>query len=296
MGIRFIDFLSTLPILCCFWPKMVFAHASSFPKCTQDGGVYATFSAVKRNLSHPVEFTAPNVLAQPVWADPPVPSDVDWEKRHSYTGEIQLSKEKYPCIPINPPEGKLTACGVTGRGLLGKWGPNFAADPIVSTFKRDASGAIVTNAGKPILQVVLIQRKDTGEFALPGGMVDFGEKLSLTAKREFSEEALNFLESSEKEKKEANELIDTLFASENAQLIYQGIVDDPRNTNNAWMETSVFVFHDKTGETFRFLERKLNAGDDAQAVKVVDITAAIQLYASHKHFIQLACEKLGAAF
>ena len=27
--------------------------------------------------------------------------------------------------------------GVIGRGLLGKWGPNHAADPIVTTWKRD---------------------------------------------------------------------------------------------------------------------------------------------------------------
>ena len=31
-------------------------------------------------------------------------------------------------------------------------------------------------SGKPVLEFVSIQRKDTGEWAIPGGMVDPGEK------------------------------------------------------------------------------------------------------------------------
>ena len=47
------------------------------------------------------------------------------------------------------------------------------------------------NDGKPILKVLCIQRGDTKEIALPGGMVDPNEEVSLTLKREFIEEALN---------------------------------------------------------------------------------------------------------
>lgn len=46
---------------------------------------------------------------------------------------------------------------------------------------------------RPILQFVAIKRRDTGEWALPGGMVDPGEKMSATAVREFQEEATNSL-------------------------------------------------------------------------------------------------------
>ena len=68
-----------------------------------------------------------------------------------------------------------------GRGLLGKWGPNQAADPIVTRYHPD------TNK----LQVVAIRRKDTGQWAIPGGMVDDGEAVSATVRREFIEEAGN---------------------------------------------------------------------------------------------------------
>ena len=31
--------------------------------------------------------------------------------------------------------------------------------------------------------------------------------------------------------------------------VYKGYVDDPRNTDNAWMETVAVNFHDETGES-----------------------------------------------
>lgn len=46
---------------------------------------------------------------------------------------------------------------------------------------------------RPILQLVTIKRRDTGEWALPGGMVDPGEKVAATAVREFREEATSSL-------------------------------------------------------------------------------------------------------
>lgn len=107
---------------------------------------------------------------------------------------------------------------------MGRYGPNHAADPIVSTWKRDENNKIVSHftSKKPILRILCIQRGDTGEIALPGGMVDPGEKVSVTLKREFIEEALNG-------KMEESEL-DNFF--ETGDEIYKGYVDDPRNTDN----------------------------------------------------------------
>lgn len=39
--------------------------------------------------------------------------------------------------------------------------------------------------------MVAIQRRDNLEWAIPGGMVDPGEKTTTTLKREFIEEAMN---------------------------------------------------------------------------------------------------------
>jgi 8-oxo-dGTP diphosphatase len=43
----------------------------------------------------------------------------------------------------------------------------------------------------PILpdgQIVLVRRRDTGQWSLPGGMVDWGEEIATTARREIVEE------------------------------------------------------------------------------------------------------------
>lgn len=58
--------------------------------------------------------------------------------------------------------------GMCGRGLLGRWGPNHAVDPIVSRWKRGKDGNVMTMGGKPVLEFVAILRKDTHDWAIPG--------------------------------------------------------------------------------------------------------------------------------
>ena len=71
-------------------------------------------------------------------------------------------------------------------------------------------------------------------------------------------------------------------------------MDDPRNTDKAWMETSAYSFHDDDGKKAGRIP--LNAGDDAQAVQWLAINENLELYASHKDFIKKVCEQLGAHF
>ena len=164
--------------------------------------------------------------------------------------------------PLNP----VGRTGMRGRGLLGKWGPNHAADPIVTRFHPTnkqlqvcgrAFGAQLSLTSAPadvafrlpcrrrsviaarplvarsfmprthtaectmggpacralhgFVQVVVIQRKDNGQWAIPGGMVDAGESVSVTVKREFAEETGNL--PTEEERAEFKRLLDDLFAN-----------------------------------------------------------------------------------
>ena len=94
------------------------------------------------------------------------------------------------CLLCRNPGGRT---GLKGRGRLGRWGPNHAADPIVTRWMRNEYGQQIINldSNKPILEFVGIQRRDSGQWAIPGGMVDAGEDPEQTAPREFLEEAMN---------------------------------------------------------------------------------------------------------
>jgi ADP-ribose pyrophosphatase YjhB (NUDIX family) len=73
--------------------------------------------------------------------------------------------------PLNP-------TGRTGRAgrNLGAWGENQAADPIV------------TAGHGTDRRVLLIRRRDTGQWAIPGGIVDPGESAPQALVRELREE------------------------------------------------------------------------------------------------------------
>lgn len=157
-------------------------------------------------------------------------------------------------------------------------------------WKRTEEGVVLEKNGKKVLEFVCIERTDGGGWAIPGGMVDPGESVSLTLKREFGEEALNSEGVSAEEKEAIEAQVHKLFAG--GAEVYRGYVDDPRNTDNAWMETVAVNFHDESGETF--CKFKLHAGDDAGKVKWMEISADLKLYASHATFVKNVCEKLNA--
>lgn len=132
------------------------------------------------------------------------------------------------------------------------------------------------------MEFVAIERKDCGEWAIPGGMVDPGESVSVTLKREFSEESMNSESMDEKTKEKVDQQLSEWF--KDGLDIYKGYVDDPRNTDNAWMETVAMNFHDESGDKFGKLN--LHAGDDAGKVQWITISKDLNLYASHADFIK----------
>ncbi|XP_069967073.1 putative nudix hydrolase 6 [Bactrocera oleae] len=241
------------------------------------------WSAEYVNYSPPI-YTAPHINGQP-WADPDVGCaefQPKWNQldgavnRVSFNGIYKIENG----LPINP----FGRTGLSGRGLLGRWGPNHAADPIVTRWKRNADGNVSINIDtqKKILQMVAIQRHDNKMWAIPGGMVDPGEKISATLKREFMEEALDSFDN--------QKVIEEFFAKGNE--IYKGYVDDFRNTDNAWMETVAYNFHDDNGAQVGKLA--LSAGDDATNVKWLDIDSTIKLHANHIDIIKEVIKRLNA--
>lgn len=260
-------------------------------------GVYRADS--KASAYAPIPYTSEKVTEEPtpVWADPDditkvtAFNQIDRASggrpvdRRSFEGNYLLDGRGYPQNPIG-------RTGMTGRGLLGRWGPNHAGDPIVTRWLRNSKGAMVLREGLPVLQMVAVKRRDNGQDALPGGMVDPDETVSATIKREFGEEALGSLDLSTTEKKKVMGQVDALFKG--GVVLYRGYVDDPRNTDNAWMETVVSHAHDETGEITRHFD--LVGGDDVSSARWVEVSADMDLFASHLDFVRKAAGRLEAAF
>lgn len=246
----------------------------------------------------PVNYTAPVVLKKPPWADtdlmnmipsvrPPLAYNrLDEEhrvNRASHMGPYRVIDG----LPLNP----MGRTGMKGRGLLGRFGPNHAADPIVTRWKR-TSGGVMLDGGKKVLEFVAIQRRDNSQWAIPGGMVEPGQVVTQALKAEFGEEAMAKLSVTDEEREKISVLVERLF-KEGVE-VYKGYVDDPRNTDNAWMETVAVNFHDDTGEVFS--EFKLQAGDDAAAVRWQRVSGNIPLFASHVSILEKVAKMRNAAF
>lgn len=165
--------------------------------------------------------------------------------------------------PLNP-RGRT---GMSGRGQLWLWGPNHAADFLLTRFNTDTQQ----------LEALLILRNN-GQWAVPGGMVDAGESPAMTAMRELKEETNIPFSTSSK-----------------TWELYRGYVDDPRNTDNAWMET--VVLHEHLGSVSPRDGNAPSAGSDARKAEWKPISQDLiaGLYASHPSFVRTGLEALTEA-
>ncbi|QQG45202.1 MAG: NUDIX domain-containing protein [Candidatus Sungiibacteriota bacterium] len=203
----------------------------------------------------PPYFVAPEILER-FYQNP---SEVDPEdcckiKRpfYSFENKVELDSSNRP----RNPRGRT---GLAGRGILWRWGANLAVDTVLSRL----------NAETDELELLLINRKDTGELALPGGMVNKGEKIREAQEREFEEET------------------GLKISMEDSETVYCGYVDDQRNTDNAWMETVASHKHMGSNQASTLSFR---AGDDAENVLWHSLKPELitNLYASHDEIVRLA--------
>lgn len=249
----------------------------------------------------PVVYEAPEVTAKPYWADSielvnlPISEREGKIKFNAYDSAEKVSRVSYlgpykivDGLPRNP-NGRT---GVIGRGLLGRYGPNHAGDPVVTRWKRDKDNKKITQAGKFVLEFVAIQRTDNKSWALPGGMCDPGQKVYETLKAEFSEEALGSLISDESHKAQIKKNLELMF-TEGVE-VYRGYTDDPRNTDNAWIETLVYNYHDDDGSVLHPFV--LRAGETVELASWITASSGLNLHGSHNYYLKMVAERLNAAF
>ncbi len=144
------------------------------------------------------------------------PADADpaeaWRRSATLSAHPMLLRDGLTGRPLNP----AGPTGITGHGRLRLLGPNPTADGVVTL--GDGGHA----------RVLLIERRDTGQPAFPGGFCDVGpdgafEHPLRTALREVYEET------------------GVVVRAGAVQLLHRGVATNSlRNTDNAWIENTAY--------------------------------------------------------
>ena len=73
--------------------------------------------------------------------------------------------------------------------------------------------------------------------------------------------------------------------------VYKGYVDDPRNTDNAWVESSAINYHDSLGTSFsKFPLRSKDVGaGETVAAEWIALSKNINLYGNHEWILEKVC-------
>ena len=108
-------------------------------------------------------------------------------------------------------------------------------------------------------------------------------------KKEFFEEALKS-ESNPDLSSILRQRIDDFF-NRGGERVYTGYVDDPRNTDNSWMETECQHLH---MDSKLASQLPLLGGDDACLAVWKNVDSNLKLYASHMDWVQKVKDKMHA--
>ncbi len=191
---------------------------------------------------------------------------IDWPERQARALIPFVVAKGRPVIPTFP----TCDCPVRGRNGLWLWGENPMADALVTC----------TYAGRR--WVLLVQRRDDGTWAMPGGSIEPGESPFDAAVRECGEEtALT-----------ADMLCYGLGPGPTGDVVVDEPrwVPDPRGSMEAWAVTVVARFD--LGEVESLPE--VRGGDDARDARWFDmndldwaivLADAVQLFPAHREIL-----------
>ncbi|XP_073087357.1 transient receptor potential cation channel subfamily M member 2 isoform X10 [Manis javanica] len=181
-------------------------------------------------------------------------------------------------LPLNP----MGRTGLRGRGHLCCFGPNHTLQPVVTRWRRNQDGAICRKRVKKMLEVLVVKQALSEHWALPGGSQEPGETLPRTLKQVLGRECWPCFRN--------------LLAQ--GMEVYKGYVDDPRNTDNAWIETVAISIHfpNQSDVELKRLNCHLHACDPETAIRWQAVDKCIPLHPSHKAILQKVAALYGAFY
>jgi ADP-ribose pyrophosphatase len=159
--------------------------------------------------------------------------------------------------------------GVRGRGCLHRYGPNHEIMAVVTRWKKQKNKPIYVERRK-LLEFIAVKDITTGLMNIPGGPILGDESkysvvcrtlLELVFEEQEVERGETFTENDmlaffasfatrvplsnlHEPGSGADKLAELLNELEfSATMIYSGYIDDPRNTDNSWVEAEIWNFH-----------------------------------------------------
>ncbi|XP_076821164.1 transient receptor potential cation channel subfamily M member-like 2 [Clavelina lepadiformis] len=240
----------------------------------------------------PERYTSQRVEERPSWAD--IKEDCLRDNKgknkmlfNMYDGKSKVDRTSYvgrylvvDGFPRNP-RGRT---GLAGRGVLGRYGPNHSAVWAFTRWKKNGQDIVKTADGRRVIEFISYKRQDTKQWAIPGGMVKAAKNVSDTWARKFIKELL--------EKSKINTDKEDYFLNFAGIEVFKGYSDDSRNTDNAWIETSVSSFHDEYNSVFGQCEIK----HAEEEVEWKEVGTDLDWFEDHESMIKKVAEFRGAYF
>uniref|UniRef100_A0A2K6B660 Transient receptor potential cation channel subfamily M member 2 n=1 Tax=Macaca nemestrina TaxID=9545 RepID=A0A2K6B660_MACNE len=214
----------------------------------------------------------------------PVPNEkVPWETEFLIYDPPFYTAERKDAAAMDPVgENPMGRTGLRGRGSLSCFGPNHTLYPMVTRWRRNEDGAICRKSIKKMLEVLVVKLRLSEHWALPGGSREPGETLPRKLKRILRQEHWLSFE---------NLLM-------RGMEVYKGYMDDPRNTDNAWIETVAISVHfqDQNDVELNRLNSNLHACNSGASIRWQVVDRRIPLYVNHKTLLQKVAAEFGAHY
>ncbi|XP_043916229.1 transient receptor potential cation channel subfamily M member 2-like [Protopterus annectens] len=150
-------------------------------------------------------------------------------------------------------------------------------------WKRDSDGIVLKKGRKKMLEFLSVKRAASEHSSLPGGILEPGEKFPRRFKQIFNITL----------REEIDEKLKC-----GGQEVYKGYIDDGRNTDNAWIETTAINIHfdidDELIESFNQVCLQTATSDTIVTWLLVDQN--ISVHDSHKPILQMVATFYGAHY
>lgn len=189
--------------------------------------------------------------------------------RTSWIEKINEANEKlYPFIyrldGVGYPKNPIGRTGIRGRGALMRYGPNKEIMAIATRWRKSNNNRPIYVEGRKLLEFINAKDKLTGSSLIPGDIILGDESKYSVVCRTFMEivfedkeveKGFNFTQddmtkffctfASKTLIKYSGATNDAVFQDYGFKptMIYRGYIDDPRNTDNAWVEAEIWNFH-----------------------------------------------------